>query len=93
MVETCLGINMLSRDFHLSFRLLFMKLSLLKISYDPMVLFRLSDALYVEVIGKMLITHFLTTHSLIAFGVIHAPNVSSLFIVALGLTTSLGSLT
>jgi hypothetical protein len=47
-----------------------MKLSLLKIGYDPMVLFRLSDALYVEVIGKMLITHFLTAHSLIAFGMI-----------------------
>ena len=87
------GINMLSRDFHLSCGLLFMKLSLLKISFDPMVLFRLSFTFHVEVIKKMLITHFLIAHSLIAFGMIHAPNVSSPFIIALGLTPSVGSLT
>jgi hypothetical protein len=39
------GINMLFRDFHLSYQLLFMKLSVLRISSGAMVLFRLSDAI------------------------------------------------
>jgi hypothetical protein len=62
---------MLSCDFHLYRGLLLVKLSLLKISY-PMMLFRLSDAFYMEVIGKMLITYFLIAHSPIVFGMTYA---------------------
>jgi hypothetical protein len=87
------GINMLSHDFHLSYGLLFVKLSLLRISLGPIVLFRLSNAFNVEVIGKMLIIYILIAHSLIIFGMIYAPNVSSSFIVALGLAPFIGSLT
>jgi hypothetical protein len=49
-------------------------------------------AFYIEVIGKMLITYFLTAHSLIAFGMIYALDASFLFGVALGLAPFLGSL-
>jgi hypothetical protein len=79
-------------DFLLFYGLLFMKLSLLKMSLGPMVLFRLFDAFYVGVIGKMLITYFLTAHSLITFGMIYALDASFLFGVALGLALFLGSL-
>jgi hypothetical protein len=57
-----------------------------------MVLFRLSDAIYVEVIGKMLITYSLSAHSPIAFGLIYTLDVSFPFVVALALAPSLGSL-
>jgi hypothetical protein len=57
-----------------------------------MVLFRLSDAIYVEVIQKMLITYSLIDHSPIAFGLIYAPDVSFPFTVVFGLTLSLGFL-
>jgi hypothetical protein len=70
-----------------------MKLSLLKMSLGPMVLFRLFDAFYVGVIGKMLITYFLFAHSLITFGMIYSPYVSSPSIVALGLIPSFSSRT
>jgi hypothetical protein len=67
------GINMLFRDFNLSCGLLFMKLSLLKISSGALVLFRLFDAIYMKVIRKMLITYSLiSSHSPIAFGLIYA---------------------
>jgi hypothetical protein len=59
-----------------------MKLSLFRISLGPMMLFRLSNAFYVEVIWKLLITYFLIAYSLIAFGMIYPPNVSTTFIVA-----------
>jgi hypothetical protein len=70
------SINMLFRNFHLSYGLLFTKLSPLRISSGAIVLFRLSDAIYVEVIGKMLITYSLIVHSPIIFGLIYAPDVS-----------------
>jgi len=41
------GINMLFHDFHLSYRLLFMKLSLLGTNSGAIVLFRLFDVIYV----------------------------------------------
>jgi hypothetical protein len=55
-----------------------------------MVSFKLSNSIYVEEIGKMLITYSLIAHSLIAFGLIYAPDVSFHFTVVLGLTPSLG---
>jgi len=58
------------------------------ISLGPIVLFRLSDAFYVEVIRNILITYFFIAHSLITFGMIYAPNVSSPFVVAFGLAPS-----
>ena len=69
-----------------------MKLSLFRISLGPMMLFGLSNAFYVEVIWKLLITYFLTAHSLITFGMIYALDASFLFGVALGLALFLGSL-
>jgi hypothetical protein len=41
-----------------------------------MVSFKLSNAIYTKVIGKMLITYSLIAHSLIAFGLIYALDVS-----------------
>jgi hypothetical protein len=49
-----------------------------------MVLFKLSNAIYVVVIGKMLITYSLIAHSLIVFGLIYAPVVSFHFVAVLG---------
>jgi hypothetical protein len=66
-----------------------MKLSLLRISSGAIVLFKLSNAIYVEVIGKMLITYYLIVHSPITFGLIYAPNVSFPFAVVLRLELSL----
>jgi len=80
---------MLFRDFHLSCGLLFMKLSLLRISSGAIVLFKLSNAIYVEVIGKMLITYYLIVHSPIIFGLIYARDVSFPFAVVLRLELSL----
>jgi hypothetical protein len=81
------GINMLFHDFHLSCELLFMKLSLLKISSCDMVLFRLSDTNFIGVIGKMLITYSLIAQSLIACGLIYALDVSFPFAIVLGVST------
>jgi len=67
-----------------------MKLFLLRISSGAIVLlFKLSNAIYVEVIGKMLITYSFIVHSPIAFGLIYAPNVSFPFVVVLRLELSL----
>ena len=57
-----------------------------------MVLFRLSNAIYEEVIGKMLITYSLVSHSLTVFGLIYAPDVLFHFATVFGLTPSLGFL-
>jgi hypothetical protein len=56
------------------------------------MLFRLSNAIYVEVIGKMLINYSLIAHSLIVFGSIYAPDISFHFAIVLGLTPSFGFL-
>jgi hypothetical protein len=70
-----------------------MKLSLLRLSLGVMVLlFKLSNAIYVEVIGKMLITYSYIVHSPITFGLIHAPDVSFPFAVVLRLELSLSFL-
>jgi len=49
----------------------------------------LSNAIYVEVIGKMLITYSLILHSPITFGLIYAPDISFPFVVVLRLELSL----
>jgi hypothetical protein len=58
--------------------------------HHAMVSFKLSNAIYMEMIGKMLITNSLIAHSLIAFGLIYALDVSFHVIAVLGLTPSLG---
>jgi hypothetical protein len=55
-----------------------------------MVSFKLSNAIYVGEIEKMLITYSLIAHSLIAFVLIYAPHVSFHFAIVLGLTPSIG---
>jgi hypothetical protein len=67
VVET-FGINVLLPGSHLSYGLLFMKPSLLRISLCPIMLFMSSIVFYMKVIWKMLISYFLTTHSPIVFG-------------------------
>jgi hypothetical protein len=87
------GINMLFHDFCFFLWIaIYETLSTQDKLSGAMVLFRLSDAIYVEVIGKMLITYSLSAHSPIAFGLIYTLDVSFPFVVALALAPSLGSL-
>jgi hypothetical protein len=46
--------------------------------------FKSTDAFYMEVVGKMLITYFLIAHSLIVFGMIFVLNALFLLCVVLG---------
>jgi hypothetical protein len=64
-----------------------MMFSLLRISLGATVLFKLFNAIYMEVIGKMMIIYSLIVISLIVFRLIYAPDVSFYFVVVLGLNT------
>jgi hypothetical protein len=48
--------------------------------------------IYEEVIGKTLITYYLSAYSPITFGMVYTPDVSFPFVIAIGIIPSIGSL-
>jgi hypothetical protein len=48
--------------------------------------------IYEEVIGKTLITYYLSDHSPITFGMVYTPDVSFPFVIAIRIIPSIGSL-
>ena len=83
---------MLSYDSLSSYGMLFVRPFRLGINLCPTVPFKLSDAFYMGVVGKMLIIYFLIACSLIAFGMIYVLNASFLLSVDLGSVPFLGFL-